>query len=191
MSPGNATSRNVWWNPRPEPGPIVLNSRLRTTPQTPSGTIYNAVPKSAANPIVLYDGICGLCNRLIQFLLKRDVRDRFRFASLQSDFADSLLRRHGIDAMDLDTVYVVVDHGRESERLLARSDAVLHVLGELGGVWSVSRLGKMVPRLIRNRIYDLVAGNRYRIFGKYDTCMLPDKQHQHKFLDLTASPKVL
>lgn len=147
------------------------------------------MPKSAVNPIVLYDGICGLCNRLIHFLLKQDVRDRFRFASLQSEFADSLLRRHGIDGIDLDTVYVVVDHGRGSERLLARSDAVLHVLGELGGVWSVSRLGRVVPRLIRNRIYDLVARNRYRIFGKYDTCLLPDKRHQHKFLDLAALPQ--
>jgi len=190
MSPGSATSRNVWWNPRPEPCSIVLNSRLRITSQTPSDTIYNAVPTSVVNPIVLYDGICGLCNRLIQFLLKRDVHDRFRFASLQSDFADSLLRRHGIDGIDLDTVYVVVDQGRGSERLLARSDAVLHVLGELGGVWSVSRLGRIVPRLIRNRLYDLVARNRYRIFGKYDSCLLPDKRHQHKFLDLAASPKV-
>jgi len=148
------------------------------------------VPKSAVNPIVLYDGICGLCNRLVQFLLKRDVRDRFRFASLQSDFAESLLRRHGIDGIDLDTVYVVVDHGLGNERLLARSDAVLHVLGELGGVWSVSRLGRMVPRLVRNGIYDLVARNRYRIFGKYDSCLLPEKRHQRKFLDLTASSKV-
>jgi len=139
---------------------------------------------------VLYDGICGLCNRLVQFLLKRDVRDRFRFASLQSDFAESLLRRHGIDGIDLDTVYVVVDHGLGNERLLARSDAVLHVLGELGGVWSVSRLGRMVPRLVRNGIYDLVARNRYRIFGKYDSCLLPEKRHQRKFLDLTASSKV-
>ncbi len=148
------------------------------------------MPKSAVNPIVLYDGICGLCNRLVQFLLKRDVRDRFRFASLQSDFAESLLRRHGIDGIDLDTVYVVVDHGLGNERLLARSDAVLHVLGELGGVWSVSRLGRMVPRLVRNGIYDLVARNRYRIFGKYDSCLLPEKRHQRKFLDLTASSKV-
>ncbi len=148
------------------------------------------MPKSAVNPIVLYDGICGLCNRLVQFLLKRDVRDRFRFASLQSDFAESLLRRHGIDGIDLDTVYVVVDHGLGNELLLARSDAVLHVLGELGGVWSVSRLGRMVPRLVRNGIYDLVARNRYRIFGKYDSCLLPEKRHQRKFLDLTASSKV-
>lgn len=142
----------------------------------------------SANTIVLYDGICGLCNRLIQFLLKRDVRDHFRYASLQSKFADSLLGRHGVSAIDLNTVYVVVDHGQISERLLARSDAVLHLLGELGGIWRGSRLGIFVPQSIRNRLYDLVARNRYRIFGKHDSCLLPDKRHQHKFLDLASDP---
>ena len=146
------------------------------------------MPKSAVNPIVLYDGICGLCNRLIQFLLKRDDQDRFRFAPLQSEFADSLLRRHGVSAIDLDTVYVVVDHGRATERLLARSDAMILVLRELGGIWSAARLGMLVPRFIRNRLYDLVARNRYRIFGKHDSCMLPEKRYQHKFLDLTSAP---
>ena len=144
------------------------------------------MPKSAVNPILLYDGICGLCNRLIQFLIKRDVHDRFRFASLQSEFADSLLRRHGVSAIDLDTVYVVVDYEQSTERLLARSDAMLLVLMELGGIWSAARLGAVVPRFIRNRVYDLVARNRYRIFGKYDTCMLPEKRYQHKFLDLAG-----
>ena len=145
------------------------------------------MPKSAANPIVLYDGVCGLCNRLNQFLLKRDNRDRFRFASLQSEFADSLLRRHGIKGIDLNTVYVVVDYGHSSEQLLSRSDAILHVLSELGGVWSIFTLGRVLPKGIRNRIYNLVARNRYRVFGKYETCLLPEKQYQHKFLGVAAS----
>ncbi|HKR60260.1 MAG TPA: DUF393 domain-containing protein, partial [Pyrinomonadaceae bacterium] len=75
--------------------------------------------------VVLYDGVCGLCNRLNQFLLRRDGQDRFRFASLQSDVAAQLLQRHGTDAIDLDTVYVVADYGMPNERLLSRSDAVL------------------------------------------------------------------
>lgn len=143
--------------------------------------------KSAANPIVLYDGVCGLCNRLNQFLLKRDHRDRFRFASLQSEFADSLLRRHGIKGLDLDTVYLVVDYRLSSERLLSRSDAILQVLSELGGVWSIFTIGRVLPKGIRNRIYNFVARNRYRVFGKYETCLLPEKQYQHKFLDVAAS----
>ncbi|MEP6707065.1 MAG: DUF393 domain-containing protein [Pyrinomonadaceae bacterium] len=73
---------------------------------------------SESNPIVLYDGVCGLCNRLNQFLLKRDTHDRFRFASLQSDLAASLLKRHGADSQDLDTVYVVLGYGEPGEHLL-------------------------------------------------------------------------
>jgi predicted DCC family thiol-disulfide oxidoreductase YuxK len=142
------------------------------------------VPETAAKPIVLYDGVCGLCNRLNQFLLKRDHRDRLRFASLQSDFAKSLLGHHGLDAGDLDTVYVTLDHGLLTERVLARSDAIVHVLGELGGVWKLSAAAKILPRFIRDAIYNLVAGNRYRVFGKYETCMLPEPKHRSKFLEV-------
>ncbi len=91
------------------------------------------------NPIVLYDGVCGLCNGLNQFLLKRDHGDRLRFASLQSRLAEDLLRRHGADSKDLNTVYVVIDHGRPSERLLARSDAMLYLLDQLNGIWKLAR----------------------------------------------------
>ena len=86
-----------------------------------------------SNPIVLYDGVCGLCNRLVQFLIKRDRHDRLRFASLQSDFAAAILKRHGADPHDLDTVYVVKDYEQPNEELLARSNAILYVLPELGG----------------------------------------------------------
>ena len=137
-----------------------------------------------ANPIVLYDGFCGLCNRLNQFLLKRDVHDRIRFASLQSDFAAQVLRRHGADPNDLDTVYIVEDYETSGERLLARSDAILHVVPQLGGFWKVATLGKILPRPFRDLIYRLVARNRYRVFGKYETCLLPEPQHRRKFLDV-------
>ena len=87
---------------------------------------------SPANPILLYDGICGLCNRLVRFVLKHDTAARFRFASLQSGYAAAILQRHGFDADDLDTVYLVSETGQ----LAARSDAVIFVLHELGGSWS-------------------------------------------------------
>lgn len=135
-----------------------------------------------SNPIILYDGVCGLCNRLNQFLLKRDKTDRLRFASLQSDFARDLLTRHGLDASDLDTVYVVVDHGKANERVLARSDAVLHALGELGGPWNITRLARVLPRFIRDTAYKVVALNRYRVFGKYEICMMPEERFKHKFV---------
>jgi len=142
------------------------------------------VPEPEPNPIVLYDGVCGLCNRLNQFLLKRDRYDRLRFASLQSNFATSLLEQHGVSAVDLDTVYVVLDYGQPAERLLVRSDAILHVVDQLGGLWRVSRLGSFLPKALRDSLYNLVARNRYRAFGKHETCLLPEPRYQSKFLDL-------
>ena len=88
---------------------------------------------NGANPIILYDGVCGLCNRLVQFLLKHDKDGRLRFASLQSDFAVKVLGRHGLDPKDLDTVHVVVNYDQPGERVLQRSDAVLRAGRELGG----------------------------------------------------------
>lgn len=136
------------------------------------------------NPIVLYDGVCGLCNRLVQFIIKRDQRDHFRFASLQSDFANKLLQQHALDPHDLDTVYLVHNYGQPGERLLARSDAILFLLKQLGGIWGLAAVGKILPRALRDGIYELVARNRYRVFGKYESCMLPEPKHRKKFLDL-------
>jgi predicted DCC family thiol-disulfide oxidoreductase YuxK len=142
------------------------------------------VPIPEPNPIVLYDGVCGLCNHLVQFLLKRDNHDRFRFASLQSEFARDLLTRHGADPHDLDTVYVAVDNGQPNERLLARSDAVLYMLRELGGFWKLAGIGHVLPKAFRDAVYQVVARNRYRIFGKHESCILPEPQHRAKFLDI-------
>ena len=132
---------------------------------------------------VLYDGVCGLCNQLVQFLLKRDQRDRFRFASLQSDVAAELLQRHGTNAVDLDTVYVVVDYGKPSERLLSRSDAIIHLLQRLGGPWAIFAAGKILPKAFRDSFYKFVATHRYRVFGKYDACLMPEERFANKFLD--------
>ena len=127
------------------------------------------------NPIILYDGVCGLCNQLVQFLLKRDREGRLRFASLQSDFAATVLQRHGIDPKDLDTLHVVENYNSSNERVLQRSNAILRAGRELGGLWSASSsLAGILPRPLRDLVYRFVAGNRYRVFGKYDTCMLPD-----------------
>jgi predicted DCC family thiol-disulfide oxidoreductase YuxK len=137
-----------------------------------------------SNPIVLYDGICGLCDRFVQFVLKRDRRDCFRFAALQSEFAEAILARHGIRARDLDTFYLVRSLEQPGESLLCRSDAARAVFSELGGLWKVPAvfLG-LLPRGIRNWGYDWIARRRYRFFGKFDVCPLPDPKDRHKFLD--------
>jgi len=138
-----------------------------------------------SGPIILYDGVCGLCNRLVQFLLKHDKHGRLRFASLQSDFAAKALQRHGIDPKDLDTLHVIENYEQPNERVLQRSNAILRAGRELGGLWSVSSAAaQVIPRPLRDVVYSIVARNRYRVFGKYDTCMLPQPNQRSRFLDV-------
>jgi predicted DCC family thiol-disulfide oxidoreductase YuxK len=136
-------------------------------------------------PIILYDGVCGLCNRLVQFILKHDHEGGLRFASLQSDFAAKVLTRHGISNTDLDTFHVVLNYEQRNERILSRSDAVLQVGRELGRHWKLlAMIGALLPRAIRDPIYRFIAQRRYRVFGKYDTCMMPDPAQGSRFLDI-------
>jgi len=134
--------------------------------------------------IVLYDGVCGLCNRLIRFLLRFDSRDRFRYASLQSSFAAKLLSKHGLDTSAPDSVVIVADYGLASERAYTKSDAVLFAARELGGLWRFGEIAVVLPRSLRNVLYDLIARNRYRMFGKFDTCPVPKIEDREKFVEL-------
>jgi predicted DCC family thiol-disulfide oxidoreductase YuxK len=143
------------------------------------------MPPESPNPIVLYDGICGLCNRAVQFILQRDKKDRFRFAALQSDFARSLLQKHGITNNDLDTLYLVLNHGLPEEKLLERSTASIAIHRELGPFWRVlANCYSILPLSVRDWGYNLIARHRYRIFGKYDTCPIPKPGDRRKFLDV-------
>jgi predicted DCC family thiol-disulfide oxidoreductase YuxK len=138
-----------------------------------------------SNPIILYDGVCGLCNHLIQFVLKRDRDERFRFAALQSGFAASVLERNRVNPQILDTMYLLSNYSQPDECLASRSDAAIQILAELGGVWrALASIVKHLPRWIRDKIYNLIARNRYQLFGKYQTCQIPDEKYRSKFLDL-------
>jgi predicted DCC family thiol-disulfide oxidoreductase YuxK len=140
---------------------------------------------STSNPIILYDGICGLCNRLNQFVLKRDRNDRFRFAALQSEFAGRVLHRHGVNPQFLDTMYLLSNYSQPDERLVARSEAAVLILEQLGGVWhALAAVFGVLPRWFRDKAYNLIARNRYQIFGKFQTCQIPDERYRSKFLDL-------
>jgi predicted DCC family thiol-disulfide oxidoreductase YuxK len=142
--------------------------------------------------VLLYDGVCGLCNGAVRFILRRDVDGAFRFASLQSSLAHRILARHRADPSDLDTAYVVLNFQqdraeatRSDETLLARSDAVLFVMLHLGGLWRIAGWAlRLLPHAVRDWAYGMVARRRYRIFGRYDTCRLPDAATRARFLDV-------
>ena len=134
--------------------------------------------------IVLYDGVCGLCDRFVQFVLKHDGKDFFRFASLQSEFAARILCDEGAAARQLETVYVVLNFAESDEQILSRSDAVAFVLKQIGGMWKVAAAAfGILPRRLRDATYDMIARHRYRLFGKFKSCFLPDRLQRHKFLD--------
>ena len=128
--------------------------------------------------LVLYDGVCGLCNTLVQWLIRRDREGRLRFAALQSELGQRLLRENGMRTDDFDTA-VFVEEGRAS----TKARAVLRILGVLGGPWSwLSPLARL-PRPFIDWFYDRVARNRYRMFGRAEACMLPPPEVRARFLD--------
>lgn len=134
--------------------------------------------------IILYDGVCGLCNRLNQFVVRHDRGGLFQFASLQSPLAGRILSRHGA-SLTLDTVCVVLNHNQPEESLRLRSDAVVFVLAHLGGIWRLAGifLG-WLPRWFRDRAYDIIARNRYGVFGRSEACIMPSAEIRSRFLDL-------
>jgi predicted DCC family thiol-disulfide oxidoreductase YuxK len=131
--------------------------------------------------LVLYDGVCGLCNKLVRFLLRADRRNVLCFAPLQGPTAARLAERHGF-ALDVKTMVYVRHFGLKDERAYLRSDAVLRVLGDVGGVWWLLSGLRVVPRFLRDPVYEFVARNRYRWFGKYDSCPLPSPDQRARFL---------
>ncbi len=139
--------------------------------------------RSSSQTLVLYDGVCGLCNRLVSFLLRHDRRDQFRFAPLQSELAQNLLRQYGLDPNDFDTVVVLADFGQPAERALTRSQAALWAVSRLSGIWRLFVIGRAIPLSLREAIYKFIASRRYRVFGKYDECPLPKAADRHKFID--------
>ncbi|MCK6549557.1 DCC1-like thiol-disulfide oxidoreductase family protein [Myxococcota bacterium] len=132
--------------------------------------------------IILYDGVCGLCNQVVQFVLPRDRKNQFQFAQLQSELGQALLKKHGKPTDVLDTFYLVLDHDQPTEHLIGRARAGLRVAVALGGPWILLGLFLALPDFILDPAYDFVAKNRYRWFGRTEACMLPKPEWRHKFL---------
>ncbi len=134
--------------------------------------------------LILYDGVCGLCNRLNRFVLKRDTAGVFRFASLQSRLGRSLLEAYRRDPTSLDTLYVVVGYGSTSPVLLFKSNAALFILKTLGGPWRLGSLLGFLPSRLRDWVYDVIARSRYKVFGRCESCLLPSPEHRSRFIDV-------
>ncbi len=128
-------------------------------------------------PVLLFDGVCNLCNASVQWVLPRDKAGLFRFAALQSEVGQDLLQHLGLDAGALDTVTLV-----DGNRVFTRSDAALEILRRLGRPWSWLSILRWLPRPLRDGLYNWVARNRYRWFGRREECWLPRPEWKTRFL---------
>ena len=131
--------------------------------------------------LVLFDGVCGLCDRSVQFLLRADRQAVFTFAPLQGETAAAIRRRHP-QLEDADSLVLVRDAGGDREQVLLRSTAVLQALAALGGIWRAVSWLRIVPRPVRDVVYDAIAKRRYRWFGKFESCRLPAAAEAARFL---------
>lgn len=129
-------------------------------------------------PILLFDGVCTLCDHAVQFVLDHEPDGQIQFASLQSSVGRALLAAHGVDPESIDSV-VFVDRGRA----YLQSDAALRVASRLTWPWRGATVGRVLPRAVRDRMYAYVARNRYRWFGTRDACRIPTPETRARFLD--------
>jgi len=127
--------------------------------------------------IILFDGVCNLCNGSVNFIMDRDTEDEFRFGALQSDAGQRLLDIHQIDRATTDSVILIEDN-----KPYTYSSAALRIARKLGGIWSIAYVFIVVPRILRDPLYKLVARNRYRMFGKSDVCRIPTPETAIKFI---------
>lgn len=133
---------------------------------------------ASAHPILLFDGVCNLCNGSVQFVIRCDPGARIRFASLQSKVGQRYLDRLRIDRQALDSLILI-----EGDRWSRESDAVLRIARYLKGPWTALAILRLIPRPLRDRLYRLIARNRYRWFGKRESCWLPTPELRARFLD--------
>ena len=129
------------------------------------------------SPVVLFDGVCNLCEGSVRFIIERDPKGIFRFASLQSDAGKSLAEAHGADASHLNTMMLI-----ENGRLYKRSTAALRIARRLRFPWSLGWIFIIVPPFIRDAIYNVISRNRYKWFGEKETCMIPTPELRERFL---------
>ena len=127
--------------------------------------------------IILFDGVCNLCNSSVNFIIDHDKRNDFRFASLQSEAGQDLLKKFHLNVKDFDSI-ILVENGKHYER----SSAVLKIVKKFPGLWKLLYLFIIVPKPLRDFVYDIIADNRYKWFGKKESCRVPTPELKEKFL---------
>ena len=127
--------------------------------------------------VLLFDGVCNLCNSLVRFIINRDPKMKFSFAALQSEIGQALLKNLGLPIDNFDTLVFI-----KKNQYFLKSSAVLNVLKETGGIWKLLYIFIIIPLPLRDFIYNIVAKSRYKIFGRQNSCMLPVPEIKHRFL---------
>ncbi|MFB1052095.1 thiol-disulfide oxidoreductase DCC family protein [Paraliobacillus sp. JSM ZJ581] len=127
--------------------------------------------------IILFDGECNFCNKSIQFIIKRESHDYFKFASLQGEVGQNLLKKNQLP-LDVDSFVLIKD-----DRVFLKSDAALRICRHLKGLWKLLTILLIIPRPIRNTVYSIVANNRYKFMGKRDSCAIPSPEIRNRFLE--------
>jgi predicted DCC family thiol-disulfide oxidoreductase YuxK len=127
--------------------------------------------------IILFDGVCNFCNFWVNFIIDRDAADSFRFAALQSDKGQELLKKFKLNTGDFDTFILIDD-----EKFYKKSTAALRISKKLNGAWKIFYSLIIIPKPIRDFVYSLIANNRYKFFGKREVCRVPTEQEKNKFL---------
>ena len=126
--------------------------------------------------IILFDGQCVFCDHSVQFILKRDVDEVFQFASLQSDIGQQLLKQYNVDS-SMDSIVVIY-----MNKLYTQSDAAIVIAQQFKGLWKLLTVVKFIPKWLRDKMYVVIAKNRYRLFGEMDTCRIPTEEEKRRFL---------
>ncbi len=132
----------------------------------------------SSKKIVLFDGVCNLCSNSVQFILKRDRKKQFLYGSLQGEFGQAMLKKYQLPATDFNSFMLI-----EGEKLYTKSSGALRMLKHLGGGWSLLYVFIIIPKFIRDGIYNWIAKNRYKWFGKKNECWLPRPEWKARFLD--------
>ncbi|MDP5229376.1 MAG: DCC1-like thiol-disulfide oxidoreductase family protein [Cellulophaga sp.] len=129
--------------------------------------------------IILFDGVCNLCNSSVQYIIKHDTKDEYRFAALQSEIGKKMIAERHIDTALLDSILLI----EPGVAYYAKSTAALMIGKSFGGFWSLVAIFEWIPENFRNSVYDYIAKNRYKWYGKKDACMIPTPELKAKFLD--------